>query len=150
VKKLNIKLRQLVLFAIVGLAAFGGVSSYLSRGHVEFQSAMAYTSGQKNTKKSDKYVDSENASPENLEINAVSNDAEMNHSREAIINGKVNLNAASLEQLQIAPGIGPAKAQKIIDYREEYGGFSCVEELTEISGIGEKTLAKIKDYYCAE
>ncbi len=59
--------------------------------------------------------------------------------------GKINLNTATLEQLDSLPGIGPAIAQRIIDYREKAGGFKSVEQITEVSGIGEATLAKIKD-----
>jgi competence protein ComEA len=57
----------------------------------------------------------------------------------------INLNTATLEQLDSLPGIGPAIAQRIIDYRESVGSFKAVEEITEVSGIGEATLAKIKD-----
>jgi competence protein ComEA len=59
--------------------------------------------------------------------------------------GLINLNTATLEQLDSLPGIGPAIAQRIIDYRESIGGFKTVEQITEVSGIGEATLAKIKD-----
>jgi competence protein ComEA len=59
--------------------------------------------------------------------------------------GLININTATLEQLDSLPGIGPAIAQRIIDYREKVGGFKAVEEITEVSGIGEATLAKIKD-----
>lgn len=57
----------------------------------------------------------------------------------------ININAASKETLMTLNGIGESKAQAIIDYREETGGFKSVDELTNISGIGEKTLEKIKD-----
>lgn len=63
-------------------------------------------------------------------------------------NGLVNINSATSEQLQTLSGIGEAKAKKIIDYREQNGRFSSVEELTNITGIGEKTLESIRSYIC--
>jgi competence protein ComEA len=57
----------------------------------------------------------------------------------------LNLNTATLEQLDTLSGIGPATAQKILDFREEKGGFSSVEELGEIPGIGEKRLASLRE-----
>jgi competence protein ComEA len=59
--------------------------------------------------------------------------------------GKVNLNKASETELQTLTGVGPAKATAIIEYRDQNGGFKKVEELMEISGIGEKTFEKLKD-----
>ncbi|KEZ51090.1 helix-hairpin-helix domain-containing protein [Metabacillus indicus] len=57
----------------------------------------------------------------------------------------VNLNKASSEELQTLTGIGPAKAEAIIAYREETGGFKTVEDLMNVSGIGEKSFEKVKD-----
>ncbi|MDN6639990.1 MAG: helix-hairpin-helix domain-containing protein [Tetragenococcus sp.] len=57
----------------------------------------------------------------------------------------VDINAADLTELQELSGIGPAKAQAIIDYREENGPFETVDELSEISGFGEKTVEKLRE-----
>jgi competence protein ComEA len=59
--------------------------------------------------------------------------------------GLINLNTATVEELDSLPGIGPAIAKRIIDYRESASGFKNVEQITEVSGIGEATLTKIKD-----
>ena len=58
---------------------------------------------------------------------------------------KVNINTATAEELETLKGIGPAKARAIVAYRDANGPFSSVEELTNVSGIGEKTLANIID-----
>ncbi|PWX23666.1 ComEA family DNA-binding protein [Clostridium perfringens] len=57
----------------------------------------------------------------------------------------ININTASKETLMTLNGIGESKAQAIIDYRDEIGGFKSVDDTTNVSGIGEKTLEKIKD-----
>ena len=57
----------------------------------------------------------------------------------------VNLNTASQAELELLPGIGPKTALKIIEYREVNGPFSSIEAILDIPGIGEKTLAEIKD-----
>ena len=56
----------------------------------------------------------------------------------------VNVNRAGAEELEELPGIGPVKAQAIVDYRNAHGDFANVEELDEVEGIGEKTLEKIE------
>ncbi len=58
--------------------------------------------------------------------------------------GPVHINTASLEELETLPGIGPKLAGRIVAYREENGPFTTVEELCEVSGIGEKVLEKIR------
>ncbi|MDP3967864.1 MAG: helix-hairpin-helix domain-containing protein [Nocardioides sp.] len=55
--------------------------------------------------------------------------------------GLVNLNTATLAELETLRGVGPVTAQAILDWRTEHGRFTTVEELLEVSGIGEKTLA---------
>ena len=58
---------------------------------------------------------------------------------------KVSLNQATTGELETLPGIGPSKAAAIIKYREEVGAFQSIDELTNVSGIGEKTLEKLRD-----
>ncbi|MFB0634821.1 helix-hairpin-helix domain-containing protein [Bacillus rugosus] len=56
----------------------------------------------------------------------------------------VNINTATLEELQGISGVGPSKAEAIIAYREENGRFQTIEDITKVSGIGEKSFEKIK------
>ena len=58
---------------------------------------------------------------------------------------KININLASQAELETLPRIGPAMAQRIIDYRTEHGSFRTVDELLEVKGIGPKTLQRLSD-----
>ncbi len=57
----------------------------------------------------------------------------------------VNINTASVEELQKIDGIGPSKAKAIINYRDENGPFSSIEEIQNVSGIGEKSFERMKN-----
>lgn len=59
--------------------------------------------------------------------------------------GKVNINSAGVDELSELPGIGPAYAQRIVDYRKEYGPFKTIEDLLNVRGIGDRTFEKIRD-----
>ena len=56
----------------------------------------------------------------------------------------VNLNTATADQLTTIPGIGPKMAERIIEYRQKNGGFKKVEDLMNVSGVGEKSFLKMK------
>lgn len=56
----------------------------------------------------------------------------------------VNINSASQKQLEELPGVGPAKAKAIIDYRKKHGPFKAVEDIKKVDGIGDATYEQIK------
>lgn len=60
--------------------------------------------------------------------------------------GKININTADSETLQELNGVGPSTAQKIIDYRTSQGSFKKIEDIKNVSGIGDKTYEKLKDF----
>lgn len=62
--------------------------------------------------------------------------------------GKININTASAEELQELSGVGPALSGRIIDYRESKGRFSSIEDIKEVSGIGETRFENLKDKIC--
>jgi competence protein ComEA len=62
------------------------------------------------------------------------------------VTGKLNLNSASDEQLQMLPGVGPSKSERIIAWRQKNGGFKRVADLRKVKGFGYKTLKKLEPY----
>jgi len=59
--------------------------------------------------------------------------------------GKVDLNTATVAQLDTLPGVGPALAQRIVEYRTQHGGFRSIDELRKVQGIGDAKFAQLKD-----
>ena len=64
----------------------------------------------------------------------------------SIVNGKVNINTADEKQLQDLPKIGETLSKRIIAYRQEHGNFEKIEDITNVSGIGNATFEAIADY----
>jgi competence protein ComEA len=62
-----------------------------------------------------------------------------------VVNNKININKASIKELMLLPNIGEAKAQAIIDYRNSVGIFKTINDIKNVSGIGESLFDKIKD-----
>lgn len=81
------------------------------------------------------------------EFNNLRNDACINTkpNKETKVEGKININTATKEELNTLPGIGSSKAKSIIDYREKVNGFKEIDELKKVEGIGEELFAKIKE-----
>lgn len=75
---------------------------------------------------------------------AANNSAEPSSSMSEVEAEKLNVNTASFEQLIALKGIGPAKAQAILDYIDAHGDLVSLDELLEIRGIGQRLLAKLK------
>lgn len=65
-------------------------------------------------------------------------------------NEKININTATQTELETLPGIGPSISLKIINYREENGKFKSIEEIKEVSGIGDAKYENIKDLICVK
>lgn len=76
--------------------------------------------------------------------NALRNDACI--TEETTSSTKISINTASKELLQTLPGIGEAKANDIITYREQNGPFTTIEDIKNVSGIGDSLFAEIKDH----
>jgi len=91
--------------------------------------------------------DKEDSSTEGQLPDTGKNSANMKMNENQVVhndNDKININNASISQLEELPGIGPSKAEKIIDYRRNIGKFENYQQLLSVKGIGEKTLNKIK------
>lgn len=74
-------------------------------------------------------------------------DTSANQQPESLLDGeRIPVNTADVYELDRLPGIGPTKAQAIVDYRTEHGPFQNTDQLLEVSGIGEATLEGLLDY----
>ena len=65
-------------------------------------------------------------------------------------NEKININTATQTELETLPGIGPSTSLKIVNYRQEHGKFQSIEDIKEVSGIGDAKYENIKNLICVE
>lgn len=74
--------------------------------------------------------------------------AEIKNENTAKDSSKININTATLEELDKLPGVGEATANKIISHREENGQFKTIEDIKNVNGIGDKKFEKMKELIC--
>ena len=68
----------------------------------------------------------------------------------ADVTGVVNVNTASVEELEQLPGVGASRARALVEERERRGGFGSIDELVEVKGIGEASLARMRSHLVTE
>jgi competence protein ComEA len=82
-------------------------------------------------------------------IDAAQQSPENSHGR-AAPGLRINLNTARAEELELLPGVGPSLARRIVEYRAQHGAFTSVEQLTNVRGIGQRTLQRLRDAVIVE
>ncbi|MCI8309589.1 MAG: hypothetical protein HFJ45_05270, partial [Clostridia bacterium] len=88
---------------------------------------------------------------EKIYIYSINDEDDLNETNYLIVqNTKVNINVATSEQLVTLPGIGDSLAEEIINYRLKNGNFSNIEDIKNVSGIGDNKFEKIKDFICVK
>ena len=80
----------------------------------------------------------------------VNNQSATSSTQNSVVGDKININTATAEQLDTLDGIGPSKAEAIVKYRETQGPFLKIEDIMNVSGIGQKTFENIKDNITVE
>ena len=86
--------------------------------------------------------------PEKTGTNSKTDSGKRDKTKAADSGEKVNINTADEKALDTLPGVGPAMAKRIIEYRESEGAFQSIEDIKKIRGIGEAKFAKMKDKIC--
>ena len=132
-KKSNTLAEKLILFAV--FLVFAGIIvtfafswSYIEDDDTESDGTVSF-----------QYItESKVQSPSNENGSSVSGSSEQTQD-------KININTATVDELDALPGIGPAKAQAIVDHRNTQGAFLKIEDVMNVSGIGEKIFEQIKD-----
>ena len=98
----------------------------------------------------EKKPEPEAVSEPEAEIEAEASTEEMVEETEPAVQFPLNINTATVPELDLLPGIGPALAQRIVDYRTIHGNFQAVEELVKVNGIGESRMMDLLDLITVE
>lgn len=123
-----------IIFLIIILLIGSGVTLY-KKYHPDFAPELLLKENRNTEKKVLEPAKSSNV-PENISLK--------------ITDKKINLNTATLRELDSLPGIGEELGKRILAYRESKGNFSSIEELKKINGIGQKTFEKLKNLVTVE
>ncbi|MEM1094927.1 MAG: ComEA family DNA-binding protein [Bacteroidota bacterium] len=145
---------SIVLLVIIGFALVGGSTRLISEqlmpipepglpaDHAAFAAAAAELNAVFASPATEATTEESEAAPAPADVAEVA-PPRPNVSRKApTARGPVNVNTATLAELDRLPGVGPALAQRIVDYREAHGAFARVASLERVRGIGPKTVAK--------
>lgn len=97
----------------------------------------------------DEVIDTNKVNDEN-EINNNIESEPTSQEKEKIDTNKIDINTATLSELDSLPGFGEVTAQKIIEYRDENSKFNSIEEIKNIKGIGDKKFNNVKEYICVQ
>jgi competence protein ComEA len=134
---MNSKERTVLVFLIAVMLAGAGVSAW---HHHQVQKNLKIIQSAVRTRQS--ALDSAQSAVRSPQSALDSAQSAVRSPQSAVL---VDLNTATASELDLLPGIGPALAQRIIEYRSKHNGFKTVDELRQVSGIGPKKFEAIKD-----
>ncbi|MBR1779668.1 MAG: helix-hairpin-helix domain-containing protein [Clostridia bacterium] len=134
------------ILIIIALVFFAGIIFY-NAFYIKDPSIPTVIYLDKDPEESQYSSDSDNSGSQAADSSLSSNSSNESSAGNTV-NGKININSASKDELEKLPGVGDAIAKKIIEYREYNGNFSSIEEIKGVSGIGESKFEKMKNFIC--
>lgn len=131
--------------ALVIISLVGGILLMVKKGASASNVDQNLLVEEKEKKISELENELSNLKKENEDLKASQSQNEQSSVTSEQVSGKININTASAGELDSLPGIGPAYAGRIIEYRQSHGGFKTLEEVMNVKGIGQKTFEKFRD-----
>ncbi len=148
---MDVKQNHEKILIIVALVLCAGILFYNAFfiPDISIPSVIYVNSATSDTKENDTDENSGSETNDNSAATNKSDSGSNSSSSSSNVGGKVNINTATAEELdEKLTGIGPVIAKRIIEYRNSIGKFSSIEEIKNVSGIGDKTFEKFKDMIC--